>query len=268
MKQITITQISEKHRKGEKLTMLTAYDSTFAAVLDNAGVDMILVGDSLGMVVQGHASTIPVTLDEVIYHTRCVSRGTNRALVVADLPFMSYQASKTQAMLAAGRAMKEGCASAVKIEGGLEMVESARLMTAAGIPVMAHIGLKPQRIHQMGGYKIQGKTKEQSAQLVEEAKAFEQAGAFSLVLEGIAMETAREITEACNIPTIGIGCGPHCSGQVLVIYDMLGLNPAFSPSFVKVYADGHKMITNAIKNYIDEVKSGVFPTEEYGHYRK
>ncbi len=268
MKRVTITQIGEKHRQGEKLTMLTAYDSTFAALLDAAGVDMILVGDSLGMVIQGHDTTIPVTLEDVIYHTRCVARGTERALVIADLPFMSYQASKTQAMLAAGRAMKEGCASAVKIEGGLEMAPTVKLMTAAGIPVIAHIGLRPQRIHQMGGYKIHGKTQEQAKDLIAEAKAFEEAGAFCVLLEGVTVESAREVTQACNIPTIGIGCGPHCSGQVLVIYDILGLNPTFSPTFVKKYTDGHSIITEAVRSYIDEVKSGAFPTEAHGHHRK
>ncbi|MFA4973476.1 MAG: 3-methyl-2-oxobutanoate hydroxymethyltransferase [bacterium] len=267
MAKIRITDIAKKYRAGEKITMLTAYDATVARVVDEAGIDMILVGDSLGMVVQGHESTIPVTLDEVIYHTRCAVRGAGRALVVADLPFMSYQASKTQALLAAGRAMKEGAAGAVKLEGGLEMAEAVSLMTAAGIPVMAHIGLRPQRIHAMGGYKIQGKTEGEAALLIEEARAFERAGAFSLVLEGVAIETAREITEAVNIPTIGIGCGPHCSGQVLVIYDMLGLNPTFSPAFLKVYADGHRMITSAVKDYIDEVKAGRFPTEGHGFKR-
>lgn len=249
------------------MAMLTAYDATFARLVDDSGVDMILVGDSLGMVVQGHETTIPVTLGDVIYHTSCVVRGTRRALVIADLPFMSYQASGTQAMLAAGRAMKEGSAHAVKIEGGLEMTETAHLMTEAGIPVMAHIGLRPQRFHQMSGYKIQGRTAREAEKLVAEAKAFEAAGAFSIVLEGVAVETAREITEAITIPTIGIGCGPHCSGQVLVIYDLLGLNPDFRPSFVKVYADGYKGITDAAKRYVDDVRSGCFPTEEHGFRR-
>ncbi len=268
MVKIKITDIAKKYKHGERLTMLTAYDATMARLVDEAGIDMILVGDSLGMVVQGHDSTIPVTLDEVIYHTRCAARGAARALVVADLPFMSYQASATQALLAAGRAMKEGTAGAVKIEGGLEMTRTVSLMTAAGIPVMAHIGLRPQRVHQMGGYKIQGKTAGDAAQLVEEARAFEEAGAFSLVLEGIAIETAREITEAVGIPTIGIGCGPHCSGQVLVIYDLIGLNPTFSPKFLRTYADGHGMITNAVRSYIDDVRAGKFPTCEHGFHRK
>lgn len=267
MKRVTIEQIRDKRRSGERLAMLTAYDATFARLVDDAGVDMILVGDSLGMVVQGHETTIPVTLEDVIYHTGCVARGTRRAMVIADLPFMSYQASRTQALLAAGRAMKDGRAHAVKLEGGMEMAETAHIMTAAGIPVMAHIGLRPQRFHQMGGYKIQGKTEREALELVTEAKAFEDAGSFSIVLEGIAIETAREITSAVSIPTIGIGCGPHCSGQVLVIYDLLGLNPDFNPSFVKVYADGYKGITDAAKRYVDDVRQGSFPTEEHGFRR-
>lgn len=268
MTKVRITHILEKHRNGEQLTMLTAYDATFARIVDDAGIDMILVGDSLGMVVQGHETTIPVTLDDVIYHTRCVSRGTKRSLVIADLPFMSYQASRTQAMLAAGRAMKEGACSAIKIEGGMEMVETARLMVAAGIPVIAHIGLKPQRINQMGGYKIHGKTLDEAATLIAEAKAFEEAGAFSIVLEGVAIETAREITDAVKIPTIGIGSGPHCSGQVLVIYDLLGLNPDFVPSFLKTYVDGYKIVSSAVKNYITEVKDKKFPEDKHGLHRK
>lgn len=268
MKQITIPQILDKSRKGEKLAMLTAYDATFARIVDEAGIDMILVGDSLGMVIQGHENTLPVTLEDVIYHTRAVSRGAKRALVIADLPFMSYQASRTQAMLAAGRAMKEGQAGAVKLEGGIEMAETARLMVAAGIPVMAHIGLKPQRVQQMGGYKIQGRTKAEAKELVDEARAFEKAGAFSIVLEGVAIETAKEVTEAVSIPTIGISSGPCCSGQVLVIYDLLGLNPEFNPTFLKVYANGHKFITEAICKYIKEVKDEKFPSESHGFHRK
>lgn len=248
--------------------MLTAYDATFSRLVDGCGIDMILVGDSLGMVIQGHENTLPVTLEDVIYHTRSVSRGVKRSLVVADLPFMSYQASHTQAMLAAGRAMKEGRADAVKLEGGLEMMESVRLMVAAGIPVMAHIGLKPQRVQQMGGYKIQGRTDAEAKELIKEAKAFEDAGAFSIVLEGVAIETAKEVTGAVKIPTIGISSGPYCSGQVLVIYDLLGLNPEFKPTFLKTYADGYKIITDAIQKYADEVRKEKFPTEEHGFHRK
>ncbi len=267
-KRVTLPTIAEKHRQGERLTMLTAYDATFARILDDAGVEMLLVGDSLGMVVQGHETTIPVTLDEVIYHTRCVSRGTRRALVIADLPFMSYQASRTQAMLAAGRALKEGAAGAVKLEGGLEMAETVQLLVAAGIPVMAHIGLRPQRFHQMGGYRMQGRSAAQAKELIAEAKAFEEAGAFAVVLEGVAIETAAEVTEALSIPTIGIGSGPHCSGQVLVIYDLLGMNPDFTPSFLKRFADGYTFIVDAAQRYLDEVRSGAFPTEAHGVHRK
>lgn len=248
--------------------MITAYDATFGKIVDDAEIDMILVGDSLGMVIQGHADTIPVTLDDVIYHTRCVSRGATRALIVADLPFISYQASNTQAILAAGRAMKEGRAGAVKLEGGLEMVETVKLMTAAGIPAIAHIGLKPQTVHVMGGYRIYGKNADETKLLLAEAREFEKAGAFALLLEGVSIEAAREITEACSIPTIGISSGPYCSGQVLVIYDILGLNPSFSPKFVKVYADGHRFITDAVKRYIDEVRAGEFPSEAHGFHRK
>ena len=268
MKTITVPKILEKYRKGGRLSMVTAYDATFGRLVDEAGIDMVLVGDSLGMVIQGHETTIPVTLDDVIYHTRCVSRGVKNALVIADLPFMSYQASRAQALLAAGRAMKEGVADAIKIEGGLEMAETASLMVAAGIPVIAHIGLRPQRIHQMGGYRIQGKTAEEAASLIEEAQGFEKAGVFSIVLEGVAIETAREITDSISIPTIGICSGPHCSGQVLVIYDLLGLNSSFCPKFVRTYSDGQKIVTDAVSKYIEEVVSGKFPTEEHGFHKK
>lgn len=268
MKKITLPYIAEKYRNGEKLTMITAYDSTIGNLVEAAGIEMILVGDSLGMVIQGHDTTIPVKLDDVIYHTACVARGTKTALIIADLPFMSYQASQTQAMLAGGRALKEGMADAVKLEGGLELVETVRLMTAAGIPVMAHIGLKPQSIRMMGKYKIHGKDADDAKKMMEEALAFEKAGAFGLLLEGVAVETATEITNAISIPTIGISSGPECSGQVLVIYDMLGFNPSFHPKFLKVYADGHKFITDAVKNYIGEVKSGDFPSEEHSFHRK
>ncbi len=267
-KKKTVPWLLAQHRKGERLTMLTAYDATFARMADQAGIDMLLVGDSLGMVVQGHDNTLPVTLDEIIYHTRCVSRGARNALVIADLPFMSYQASTTQAMLAAGRAMKEGGAAAVKLEGGLELAERVAALTDAGIPVVAHIGLRPQSVHRMGGYRIQGRTADDAALLVEEARAFENAGAFALVIEGVAVESAREITDAVTIPTIGIAAGPHCSGQVLVCYDLLGLNPDFNPTFLKKYADGHTAVTKAIGAYIDEVRSGAFPTEGHGFRRK
>lgn len=265
---ITVPTLIEKYRKGERLTMITAYDATVARLVDAAGVDMILVGDSLGMVIQGHENTIPVTFDELIYHTRCVSRGTKDALVVADLPFMSYQASETKALLAAGRALKEGAAHAVKLEGGMEMTDAVRRMTAAGIPVIAHIGLKPQSINIMGGYRVHGKTAAEAASLVAEARAFEKAGAFAILLECVAMETAKDVTEAISIPTIGISAGPHCSGQVLVIYDMLGFNPEFRPKFLKVYADGYSFVTGAVRKYMEDVQSGKFPSENHSFHRK
>jgi len=268
MKRLTIPNLVTKYREGKKLTMITAYDATISSLVDEAGIDMILIGDSLGMVIQGHDTTIPVTIEDIIYHTKCVSRGSKNALIVADLPFMSYQASHTKAMLAAGRALKEGFANAVKLEGGMEMVETTKLLTAAGIPVISHIGLKPQNINVMGGYKIHGKSKECAAKLIKEAKAFEDAGAFALLLEGVAVETAKEITDLVSIPTIGISSGPDCSGQVLVIYDLLGFNPSFHPKFLKVYADGHRFITDAVRNYIEEVGSGAFPAEEHGFRRK
>lgn len=265
---ITVPTLIEKYRKGERLTMITAYDATVARLVDAAGVDMILVGDSLGMVIQGHENTLPVTFDELIYHTRCVSRGAKNALIVADLPFMSYQASETKALLAAGRALKEGSAQAVKLEGGIEMVDSVARMTAAGIPVIAHIGLKPQNINIMGGYKVHGKTAAEAASLVAEARAFEKAGAFAILLECVAMETTKDVTAAVGIPTIGISAGPHCSGQVLVIYDMLGLNPEFQPKFLKVYVDGYSFMTGAVREYIDDVHSGKFPLEKHSFHRK
>lgn len=268
MKKLTIPNIVQKACRGEKLTMLTAYDATFAKILDEAGVDLLLVGDSLGQVIQGHDNTIPVSLDEIIYHTRCVTRVVKRAIVVADLPFMSYQASLSQAVLSAGRAIKEGRCEAVKLEGGMEMVETIRTITQMGIPVMAHLGLKPQSIHQMGGYKIQGKTESEGETIIKEARAVNEAGAFSIVLEGITREVACEVTQAVDIPTIGIGAGPSCSGQVLVIYDLLGMNPHFKPTFLKTYADGYNVVTDAVKNYINEVKEGTFPSEQHSFHQK
>lgn len=268
MKKLTIPNIVEKTRRGEKLTMLTAYDATFAKILDEAGIDLLLVGDSLGQVIQGHDNTIPVLLDEIIYHTRCVTRAVKRAVVVADLPFMSYQASLSQAVLSAGRAIKEGRCEAVKLEGGMEIVETIRTITQMGIPVMAHLGLKPQSIHKLGGYKIQGKTESEGETIIKEARAVEEAGAFSIVLEGVTKEVARKATEAVNIPTIGIGAGPSCSGQVLVVYDLLGMNPDFKPTFLKTYADGYNLIASAVKNYIEEVKEGKFPTPKHSFHQK
>ncbi len=268
MKPVTIPSLLSMKKKGERIAVLTAYDATFARLIDEAGIDLILVGDSLGMVIQGHATTIPVTLDEVIYHCSCVSRGVRRALIIADLPFMSYQSSPSQALLAAGRALKEGGAQAVKIEGGQEMVKTVELMVAAGIPVMAHIGLKPQRVNQMGGYVIQGRSVSEAKALIAEAEAFERAGAFSILLEGVAMESAQEITKSVSIPTIGIAAGPNCSGQVLVLHDMLGLNPKFRPTFLTCYAEGWNIFSAAVTDYISDVREGRFPSEEQGFHRK
>lgn len=248
--------------------MLTAYDSTFAKLLDESGVESILIGDSLGMVIQGHANTIPVTIDDVIYHTKCVSRVVKHAHIMTDMPFMSYQASIDQALLNAGRCLKEGGAESVKLEGGEEIVKTVLALTNVGIPVCAHIGLKPQSIHKMGGYKIHGKTTFSADKLVSEAKALEEAGAFSLLLEGIVAEVAAEITKNVNIPTIGIGSGPDCDGQVLVIYDLLGLDNEFSPKFVKKYADLHSVVTGAVNQYILEVKNGSFPADKHSFHRE
>lgn len=254
--------------RGEPITMLTAYDATFAKIMDETGVEALLVGDSLGMVIQGHPNTIPVTLEDVLYHTKCVARVVRRAHIMADMPFMSYQASTEQALLNAGRLLKEGGAESVKVEGGEEMVETVAAMASAGIPVMAHIGLRPQTIHQMGGYKVQGKTISGADQLIKEARMMEEAGAFGLLLEGIVVEVASQITRSVNIPTIGIGAGPGVDGQVLVIYDLLGMNKEFNPKFLKKYADLHTIITNAVGNYIKEVKEGEFPKEEHTFHRE
>lgn len=267
IKKITTADLRRMKNSGERITMLTAYDSTFAKILDESGVEILLVGDSLGMVVQGHANTIPVTIEDIIYHTKCVSRVTKHSHVMADMPFMSYQASVEQALLNAGRCLKEGGAESVKLEGGEEIVDTVAAMTSAGIPVCAHIGLRPQTIHQMGGYKIQGKSSYSAEKLVEEAKMFENAGAFMLLLEGIVSEVALEITNTVNIPTIGIGSGVGCDGQVLVIYDLLGMDNEFSPKFVKKYANLHETITSAVGKYISEVKEGEFPSDEQAHHR-
>lgn len=266
-KKVTTAVLRCMKKKGEKISMLTAYDATFARLLDGAGVDAILVGDSLGMVIHGAENTLSVTLDDVIYHTRAVKKGIRRAHLVADMPFMSYQPSVTRAIESAGRLMKDGGAEAVKLEGGLEMAGTVRTLTSVGIPVMAHIGLKPQSIHMMGGYKIQGKSLPDSELLISEARAFEDAGAYSILLEGIAMETAAEITEAISIPTIGISSGPFCDGQVLVIYDLLGMDDGFAPRFVKRYAELSEVIKGAVSGYIEDVKGGAFPKEEHAFHR-
>jgi 3-methyl-2-oxobutanoate hydroxymethyltransferase len=241
------------------MTVLTGYDYTFARLLDEAGVDAILVGDSLGMVIQGHANALPVTLDEVIYHTRCVVRGTTRAMVVADLPFMTFQLGATQALASAGRLVKEGGAHAVKLEGGERTADAIAAITRADIPVIGHVGLTPQSVHRFGGFKVQ----RQVERLLADAKAVEQAGAFAVVVECVPSELAAKITASLSIPTIGIGAGPHCDGQVLVIQDMLGLYGDLRPKFVKHYAEAGVQIRQAVATYCREVRDGTFP--DAGH---
>ena len=266
MSQTNRIRIPDLHRKkklGQKITMLTAYDATMARLLDRAGVDALLVGDSLGMVILGHDSTIPVTLDAMIHHARAVSRGAQRAFVVADMPFLTWQASRTDAVRNAGRLMQEGGVSALKIEGGLHAADTIRQLVEIGIPVMAHIGLEPQAIHQLGGYRVAGRTQDEADRLGEDALALEQAGAFAIVLECIPAEVAAAITAKLAIPTIGIGAGAHCDGQVLVSYDAFGLYDEIAPKFVKQYAHlGDEMVA-AAKQYIAEVEHGEFPDPEH-----
>jgi 3-methyl-2-oxobutanoate hydroxymethyltransferase len=260
---VTVPALARKKRDGQRITMLTAYDATFARLLDSCDVDILLVGDSLGMVIQGTDNTLAVSIEEMIYHTRAVVRGTQRAHVVADMPFMSYQASVEEGVRNAGRLLKEGRAEAVKLEGGRRHADLVRRLTEVGIPVMGHIGLTPQSIHAMGGYRVQGKQEQQAREIVEDARVLEEAGIYSLVLEGIPQEVAREITERLSIPTIGIGAGPHCDGQVLVIYDLLGMDPDFAPKFLKKYDNLGDRIRQAVGRYTEEVRQGVFPGPEH-----
>jgi 3-methyl-2-oxobutanoate hydroxymethyltransferase len=263
---VTVPGITAMKEQGKKITMLTAYDTPFARILDQAGVDILLVGDSVGSVVAGYPNTLPVTIDEMIYHTRAVVRGAERSLVVIDMPFMSYQISTEDAKRNAGRMIKESGAEAVKLEGGFNMKETMEAIVAIDIPVMGHIGLTPQSVHQMGGFKVQGKVEEQKQKIMADAVAVEEAGAFSVVLECIPTELAQEITEQLSIPTIGIGAGVHCDGQVLVIHDLLGLLGDFRPKFVKSYVDLRTVISQAVEEYMDEVRKGKFPTEEHSFH--
>lgn len=262
-KKITAPDISAMKGKGTKITMVTAYDYSFARILDEAGVDGLLVGDSLGMVIQGRKNTLGVSMDHMVYHSHCVARGAERAHVICDLPFMSYQSSKEDAIRSSGLALKKGRAEAVKLEGGEEIAETVHAISSLGIPVMGHVGLMPQRVQKMGGYKIQGKGKENARRVLKDAKAVAQAGAYALVLEGIPMELAAKVTKEVDIPTIGIGSGPHCDGQVLVIYDLLGMFPEMTPKFVKNYANLHAVIRESVEKFIQEVRSGIFPAEEH-----
>ncbi|MCI6190934.1 MAG: 3-methyl-2-oxobutanoate hydroxymethyltransferase [Clostridium sp.] len=259
----TVLTFKEAKEKHEKLTMLTAYDYSTAKLIDEAGINSILVGDSLGMVCLGYEDTLSVTMEDMIHHTRAVSRGAKNALVVADMPFMSYQTSVYDAVVNAGRLMKEGRAQAVKLEGGKEVTEQIRAIVNASIPVVAHIGLTPQSINAFGGFKVQGKSEEAAKRLLEEAKAVEEAGAFAVVLECVPAKLAEFISKKISIPTIGIGAGAGCDGQVLVYQDMLGMYSDFVPKFVKQYAKVGEVMKKAFEEYIKEVKDGVFPEEKH-----
>lgn len=267
MKRHTVLDLRKKADNDEKLVMVTAYDYTMARLVDSAGVDMVLVGDSLGMVVQGHEDTLPVTLDQMIYHVRCVARGLQHAHLVADMPFMSYQVDPAQALTNAGRMMQEGRANSVKLEGGERSAEAVRRCVEAGIPVVGHVGLTPQSVHAMGGFRIQGRTDDEAERVVRDALAIEAAGAFSIVLEGIPSDVAAEITNRLAIPTIGIGAGPHCNGQVLVCNDLLGMDLSFAPKFVKRYARVQETAVQAFEQFAAEVRSGAFPGPEHGFTR-
>ncbi len=264
---VRVTDLGRMKAEGAPITMLTAYDYPFARIFDHVGVDVLLVGDSLGMVVQGADSTLPVTLGEMIYHTRMVVRARRRALVIADLPFLTYQVSVEQAVRNAGRLIKDGGAEAVKLEGGITMADTIRRLVDVDIPVMGHIGLTPQSIHRMGGHRVQGRRSGKGPgcreRLLEDAAAVEQAGAFSLVLEGIPADLAQEITEHSAIPTIGIGAGPRCDGQVLVMHDVLGLSESFIPRFAKPYANFWQDAGAAATAYIREVRERAFPAPEH-----
>ncbi len=258
-----------QQRKGKQpIGMVTAYDATFARLFDEAGMDAILVGDSLGMVVQGKANTLAVTMDEMVYHTRAVARQTQRAHLVGDLPFLSYQGSEDEALRNAGRLIQEGGAESVKLEGGAEFAGVVRKVWRAGIPVMGHLGLTPQSVHKMGGFVVQGRDEDKAKKIFDDALALEDAGCYAIVLEAIPQELAGDITRALRIPTIGIGAGPQCDGQVLVSYDMLGLIENFKPKFVKQYANLAAEVKRATAQYLSEVRGGQFPAEEHVFHSK
>ncbi len=261
-KKITVPIIMKMKEQREKIAALTAYDYLMALFLDDAGIDIILVGDSGAMVFSGYETTIPITVDEMIYHTRAASRGVKRALLVGDMPFLSFQVSTDEALRNAGRFIKEGGAEAVKMEGGEAIAETVNRAVNAGIPVMGHLGLTPQSINRFGGYKVQARTEQEVEKLIKDAIALEQAGAFSIVLEKIPAVAAQKVTETVKIPTIGIGAGPHCDGQILVTHDMLGLFEKFRPKFVRVYAEMGREIREACARYTEDIKLGNFPSAE------
>jgi 3-methyl-2-oxobutanoate hydroxymethyltransferase len=262
-KRIRVPDLEARKQRGEKVAMLTAYDYTMARLLDSAGIDVLLVGDSLGMVVLGYETTLPVTMEAMVHHTRAVSRGARRALVVADMPFLTYQITVPDALRNAGRLVQEGGAAAVKVEGSGAVLEAVARLVEVGIPVMGHLGLLPQSIHQLGGFRQQARLREQAAQLLSDARALESAGAFAVVLESIPAEVAKAVTAELRIPTIGIGAGPYCDGQVLVSFDMLGLSPDHVPSFVRRYADLGEQTVAAAKAYVEDVRAGRFPAPDH-----
>lgn len=259
---ITTQTVVDMKQQGEKISMLTAYDFTMAQIVDQAGIEIILVGDSASNVMAGFETTVPMTLDHMIYHTSCVVRGVDRALVIADMPFMSYQVTAKEALINAGRMMKEAGAHAVKMEGGKPIIDRVKKIVDAGIPVMGHLGLTPQSIYKFGTYKVRATDEEEAQDLINDAKLLQEAGCFSLVLEKIPAKLAERVSKELDIPTIGIGAGAGCDGQVLVLHDMLGLNKGFNPRFLRRYADMHSTMTNAVEQYIDDVKSQDFPNQE------
>lgn len=261
-KPVSVLDIIGKKGK-QPIVMITSYDSTMARIVDEADIDIILVGDSAGMVMAGLDNTLGVTMDMMVHHTQCVTRTRPKALVVADLPFLSYQTSTPDAVRNAGRLLQEAGAQAVKLEGGQRVIEQARAIVKADIPVMGHLGLTPQSVHAFGGYKVQGRGEEAARLLKENALLLQDAGVFSIVLECVPTAVAKEVSEALAIPTIGIGAGPHCDGQVLVIQDLLGMNKEFKPKFVKRYADLHETIKTAVDAYAEEVRNGTFPADEH-----
>ena len=262
---ITVRDIRAFKERGERFAMLTAYDALSARLLDEAGIPLLLVGDTLGMVMLGHDSTLPVTMDEMLHHTRAVRRGVTNAFVVGDMPFMSYQGSVDEGIRNAGRFLKEAGANAVKLEGGARILPLVEHLVEAGIPVMGHLGLTPQSVHQLSGYRVQGRNDEQAEQMVRDAKSLESAGAFSLVLEAVPATLAKEITTGLEIPTIGIGAGPDCDGQVLVYHDMLGITPGKPPKFVKRYASLGDEIKKAARAFATEVAEGTYPAPEHSY---
>lgn len=262
MKNTVLTFKNSKY-EGKKLTMLTAYDYSMAKIIDNSGINGILIGDSLGMVIKGDQDTLSVTVDEIIYHTKAVKKGANNALIVSDMPFLSYHVSVEQAVSNAGKMIKEGGANAVKLEGGAHVISQIKAIVDAQIPVMGHLGLTPQSVNAFGGFKVQGKNEETAKQLIEDAVKLEQAGVFAIVLEGIPAKVAEIITKTISIPTIGIGAGKECDGQILVYQDMLGMFNDFVPKFVKQYANIGTAMDEAIKCYISEVENGIFPEDNH-----